>query len=133
MQPKLKEDPKEWQKFTLVMALALMLIFYLFYRRKWVSVELTFWVFLILSAAIITCAFFPPWFRGFYRAGMTASFHVGQFMGRILLIVVFWLVLTPLGLWLRLMGKDLLQTKRNPAAKSYWHPAKTGQKFDRLF
>jgi hypothetical protein len=133
MQPKLKENPKEWQKFTLVMGLALMALFYLLYRRKWISVDITCWAFLILSAAMIACGFFPQWFRGFYRAGMTASFHLGQFMGRLLLIAVFWLVITPLGLWLRLLGKDLLQTKRNPSASSYWHPAKTSQEFDRLF
>lgn len=133
MQPKLKEDPREWQKFTLVMSLALMLVFYLLYRRRWVSIEVTFWTFLGLGGVIVAGAIFPRWFRGFYRAGMTASFHVGQFMGRVLLGLVFWLVITPLGLWLRWMGKDLLKTRRDSSASSYWQPAKTEREFDRLF
>ena len=54
----------------------------------------------VLIAALIC----PRWFRGFYRAGMTVSFHFGQVVGKVLLTVFFFLFLTPLGLLLRLMG-----------------------------
>ncbi len=39
---------------------------------------------------------------------------------RIILTLIFYGVLTPIGLWLRLTGKDLLQLKRKPSLKSYW-------------
>jgi hypothetical protein len=63
---------------------------------------------------------------------MTVSFHIGQVMGRILLTVLFVIVVTPMGLLLRLFGKDLLQLKRRPTT-SYWRAAKNANQFDRMF
>jgi hypothetical protein len=49
---------------------------------------------------------------------------LGHALGRvttpILLAVVFALVIVPLGLALRLLGKDLLGLRRDPKAASYW-------------
>lgn len=42
----------------------------------------------------------------------------------LLLVLVFYLVFAPVGLALRLLGKDPLQQKRDPAAPSYWRPKK---------
>lgn len=39
---------------------------------------------------------------------------------RIILTLIFYLVLTPIGWWLRLTGKDLLNLKIQPKASSYW-------------
>ena len=126
MQPRLKEQPKEWVKFTAVMAVLVSVLSWLLYRPVFPTV-------LILGlVTMLICVARPRWFRGFYRGGMTVSFHVGQFMGRILLTVLFLLVVTPMGLLLRLFGKDLLRLKR-PEADSYWHPAKNANQFDRMF
>ncbi len=64
---------------------------------------------------------------------MTASFHVGQVLGRVLLMVVFLGLVTPLGWALRLAGKDLLGLRRSPGATTYWRPAKRTSPFDRMF
>src|SRR5688572_10717076 len=126
MQPKLKEQPKEWVKFTVVMALLASVLSWLLYRPSFRTV-------LVLALlTVLIAAIRPRWFRRFYRGGMTVSFHVGQVMGRILLILLFLLVVTPMGLLLRLFGKDLLRLKR-PAANSYWHEAKNANQFDRMF
>lgn len=39
---------------------------------------------------------------------------------RIILFLMFYLIFTPLGLILKLLGKDLLDIKINKSAKSYW-------------
>ena len=64
---------------------------------------------------------------------MTLSFQVGQIIGRILLTLFFFLLVTPMGLMLRLLGKDLLRLKRTPDAKTYWRKAKDNRDFDRMF
>jgi len=79
----------------------------------------------LLALVLFGCALRPKWFRGFYRAGMTISFHVGQAIGVVLLTFFFLVVLTPIGLALRLLGKDLLRLKRRPGARSYWLSART--------
>jgi hypothetical protein len=38
----------------------------------------------------------------------------------IVLGIMFYVVVTPTGLIMRLLGKDLLRLKRDPAAASYW-------------
>jgi hypothetical protein len=133
MRLKLKENPREWQKFTLAMMTAFCLAGYLLYRRTVISLP-SFW--LIVSLALVTvgvCGFVPRWFRPIYRLGMTLSFRVGQVMGRILLTVVFFLVLTPLGLLMRLFGKDLLGTHNPAPTDSYWQAARPNSSFERPF
>ena len=112
MKLKLKEDPSEWRKFMFVFLVFLTGIGYLLYRRYhldpiWFSILL--WN---LGLWMIVASIFPRWFRGVYRAAMTGSFYMGQVMGHVLLTAFYLLFVTPLGLGLRLMGKDLLALKK---------------------
>ena len=132
MKLKLKEDPKEWLKFTAVMAVAAGLMVFLLYRRKVLGAEMSVAAGAVLVLVVAACAIRPRWFRGFYRAGMTVSFHLGQALGWVWLTLFFLLVLTPLGLLLRAFGKDLLALKRRPK-DSYWRKAKPGGGLDRQF
>ena len=50
-----------------------------------------------------------------------------------MLTLFFFLVLTPLGLALRLAGKDLLALKKDARATTYWHPAKKPGDLERMF
>ncbi len=133
MKLKLKEEPREWLKFTAVMAVVVAIVTYLLHRKGIISRELL----LVMGAGLVVvlsvCSIWPHWFRGFYRGGMTVSFHFGQVIGKVLLTLLFLLMVTPLGLVLRLCGKDLLELKRKPAATTYWCPARKGTRFDRLF
>lgn len=133
MHPKLKENPREWLKFTAVMAAAATVLAAVLWRRHFISTSAFAASASGLAALVAFCALQPRWFHGFYRAGMTASFHVGQVIGRILLSAVFLLVVTPLGLILRLTGKDLLQLRRDPNAPTYWRSAKPGGPLERQF
>jgi hypothetical protein len=127
MQLKLKDNPKEWLKFTAVMALLVSVLSFVLHRP-------IFPIVLAMAVlALVACAVQPRWFRGFYRGGMTVSFHIGQVMGKILLTILFLLVVTPMGLLLRMMGKDLLQLKRPSSVSTYWRQAKTSPQFDRMF
>jgi len=129
---KLKEEPKEWLKFTAVMAALAVLLSVLLCRRKVIGVEALSGIAIAVVLALCVCALRPRWFRGFYRAGMTASFRVGQALGWVWLTLLFLLVLTPLGLLLRAFGKDLLAMKRREA-DTYWRPARPPGGFDRQF
>ena len=133
MKLKLKEEPREWLKFTGVMALAGAIVAFALHRKYVVSREVFIGMMSGLALVLAICAARPRWFRGFYRAGMTASWHVGQVMGRLLLTVLFLLHVTPLGLRLRVLGKALLELKRRPDAASYWHVAKKPGPLDRMF
>ena len=133
MKLKLKENPNEWRKFTAVMAGALAVLAWLLQARGILPRAWLVGGWAVLASAVVLSLLAPRWFRGFYRVGMTVSFHIGQAMGKVLLTLFFLLVLTPLGLLLRLFGQDLLKLKRNRTATTYWQPTKTNREFDRLF
>ena len=133
MQPKLKENPKDWLKFTAAVCLVLALVVAGLARRHVFS-RATMWSLLaLLLITLLVCLLKPRLFRSFYRVGMTVSFYIGHLFGRILLTLIFLLVLTPLGLMLKLMGKDLLRLKRDPSAQTYWEPVKQNHDLEREF
>jgi len=133
VKPRLKENPKDWLKFTVVCCVVVMLIVRTLERRGVLRHGAALALFAIALGTLVLCIVRPTWFRSFYRAGMTVSFYVGQIVSRISLTVFFLLVVTPLGLLLRLFGKDLLHLKRKPASESYWQPVNRPQNLNRQF
>ena len=61
----------------------------------------------------------PAWLRLAHKAWMSLAVCMGWVMSRVLLTAIFYLVLTPLGLLLKLSGKDLMH-KRRDTGGSYW-------------
>jgi len=61
-----------------------------------------------------------PVFKPIHIGWMKLAFVLGWFMTRVILSIFYYLILTPIGLVLRIGGKDLLDTKINRDAKSYW-------------
>ena len=57
--------------------------------------------------------------RGFYRAWMRVAMVIGTIVNTIVLAVVFYLVITPMGLVMKLAGKDPMRRKFDPSASSY--------------
>ena len=45
---------------------------------------------------------------------------LGNIFAPIVMSFIFFLVVTPIGLLMRIMGRDLLRTKYNKSGKSYW-------------
>ncbi len=131
MQLKLKEGPREWQKFMFVLAIFCCFIAFALNRKGRLAQPDFHLVCFASGLALVACLVRPEWFRGLYRAVMTGSFYVGQFMGKVILTLFFLFVITPLGLCLR--GKDLLGLKKNLEATTYWRPAKSSREFDRMF
>ncbi len=127
-----KEDPKEWRKSALLTALGLAILSSLLCWRKHFPANIWL-VFLALLGLVAICAVLRPrWFRGWYRLSLRLGFYSSQFIGRCILLAFFIAVITPLGLMLRLAGKDPLQLKR-PNTMTFWHPSKDDGPLDRLF
>lgn len=130
---RLKENPREWQKFTLVMACVANALTWLLRWRHGIPLPIPVSVGAASLVVLVLCWARPHWFRGFYRGGMTVSFHIGQTIGKVMLTLLFFLIVTPMGLILRLAGKDLLDLRKQAGVKTYWRTAKNSQQFDRQF
>lgn len=77
-----------------------------------------------------------PMRRPLYVGWMYAAFPIGWTISHILLGIVFYLVITPIGLGLRLFGNDPMHRRFEPDAASYWvrrPPVKDVKRYYRQF
>lgn len=51
---------------------------------------------------------------------MKFAFYMGIVMSYVLLTITYYVVITPVGLLMRLFGNDPMKRKIDPQAKSYW-------------
>lgn len=52
---------------------------------------------------------------------MGFSVIIGFFVSRIILTILFYVVLTPIGIVIKLLGKDILDERIDKEKESYWH------------
>ena len=62
----------------------------------------------------------PQILRPIYYGWMSFAFVLGSIMTRVILTVFFFLVLLPVGLFFKLIGRDALHRKIDREAPSYW-------------
>ena len=62
----------------------------------------------------------PVVLKPVYRVWMALAVVLGFIMTRVILSVVYYLVMTPIGLAMRLFGKDPMHRRIDPDAASYW-------------
>jgi hypothetical protein len=87
---------------------------------------------LVLFGAIL-----PRALKWIYIAWMSVAFVLGFVMAHVILTLLFLLVITPMGLVARLVGKDFLSLKLDRTAKTYWlpreHKARSPADYERQF
>ncbi|MEM9553020.1 MAG: SxtJ family membrane protein [Acidobacteriota bacterium] len=87
---------------------------------------------LMLLGAVV-----PRVLRPIYLGWMTMAIILGAFMTRVLLTLFFFLVLTPVGLFFRLIGRDALHRRLDRDAASYWiakeYPIPGRERFEKFF
>ncbi|MFH0986162.1 MAG: SxtJ family membrane protein [Candidatus Omnitrophota bacterium] len=71
--------------------------------------------FLVVAGVVI-----PSILKPFQKAWMTLAVLMGWVMTRVILSALFYFAITPIGLILRLTGKDLLDQRLEPKKNSYW-------------
>ena len=109
--------PKDLRKFGLTMGIFFGILGGLFlWRGKaawswWTGLSAFFLFFGILL---------PGWLKGIHRAWMTLALLMGWVMTRVVLIIFFYIVLTPIGFFARLSGKRPLGLRSEKGKVSYW-------------
>lgn len=109
---------KDLRNFGLILGLVFFLIgtrmFFKYSRPLYLCLPiagLLFIIFGLLSPLALNPA---------YKAWMKAAHVAGWVTTRVMLIIVFYVILTPMGLINRLMRKDLLDIRVEKDRKSYW-------------
>ncbi|HTY36258.1 MAG TPA: SxtJ family membrane protein [Bacteroidota bacterium] len=79
---------------------------------------------------LLTGLFVQPVLKPIYIGWMKFAFVLGWINTRLLLGIFFYLILTPGGLIMRLLGRDALKLKFDRKAGTYWIP-RAQQPFER--
>jgi uncharacterized membrane protein len=67
----------------------------------------------------------PVLVRPLYVVWMGLAFPIGWTVSHVMMLAVFYLVLTPIGISMRLCGRDPMQRRMDRDAKTYWLPRST--------
>ncbi|QIE43697.1 hypothetical protein G5B39_16880 (plasmid) [Rhodobacteraceae bacterium SC52] len=78
------------------------------------------WAFAVAGVFLLFALWKPGFLSGLNRAWFWLGTMIGAVMAPIVMFVIFVTVMVPIGLALRLVGKDLLSQKIDKAASSYW-------------
>ena len=62
----------------------------------------------------------PPLVKPIYLLLMALALPIGWVVSHVAMAILYFLIVTPIGLVFRLMGRDLLSRKFDPHAASYW-------------
>jgi hypothetical protein len=114
---KLKTGDRDLRKFGLTIGGVFVLLGLLFLLRHRSSYPL----FLGAGAGLTALAvIWPRALKYVYIAWMALAFTLGLVMSNVILVLFFFLVVTPIGLLARLFQKDFLARKWDKQAASYW-------------
>ncbi len=62
----------------------------------------------------------PKWIRPIYVGWMVAVFPIGWTVSHLMMAVVYYFVVTPIGLWRTRQAGDPMQRKYDTDAETYW-------------
>ncbi|MCZ6703902.1 MAG: SxtJ family membrane protein [Ignavibacteria bacterium] len=113
----IKEDKTTLRKFGLTVGTVLLLVGIVLYLTG-KSSSVVFGgvgVLLILFGLIL-----PNILKPLNKIWMTLAVILGWFMSRVILIILFYLIITPIGFLLKIFGRDHLKLKRDDSLSSYW-------------
>jgi hypothetical protein len=88
------------------------------------------------TATLLLCSFYyavPTAQSMIFHAWLAVVYPIGWIISHALLAMTFYLVITPIGLAVRLCSRDSLQRKLDRSAKTYWSPHNTIEDTERYF
>jgi hypothetical protein len=113
----IKGDKSDWRKFGITMGIILALMgFYLLWKKK----NYSEYVFLLTAAFFISGLVIPSALKYVYKVWMAISVIMGFIMTRVIMVIIFYMIVTPVSFVASIIGKNFLDMKIDKTAKSYW-------------
>ena len=113
------KDKKEWKKFGTGLCIILLIIASILLIKG----KGSYLYFSGTGILILILAFFiPVLLKPLYIFFSIIGFGLGWFMTRLILNILFYLILTPIGLISKLFGKHFLDLKFKEKKNSFWIP-----------
>ena len=114
----IKTDNKAIRDFGILIGCIILIIAgFLFFKKSDLSLSIILFGFSFISLALILPVFLKP----FYLLWMYFAVVLGWFMTRLILGLLFYIIVSPIGVLLRLFGKEFLELNKNKLNNSYWN------------
>jgi len=112
-----KKTNKELRKFGITLAIAFAILGgLLFWRDKPAGPYL----FIISGLFLVTGLIIPRLLSPVEWGWMKIAHALGYVMTRLLLTITFYIMITPIGIVMKILGKDPLRMRFDKEADSYW-------------
>ena len=95
------------------------------------TVSYVFWGLAVLTALFSILV--PKANRPLYVALVLITWPIGLVVSHVIVAIVFFGVITPIGLLFRVLGRDPLHRRFEPQARSYWVPHNPPDDVERYF
>jgi hypothetical protein len=114
----IKSEKSDLRKFGIIVGIVLLIIAGFFFLKEKESFQL----FLTIGTVLfVTGIVIPFTLKPIYWVWMTFATILGWFMTRVILSLLFYVILTPIGLIARSFGKQFLDLKWNKTDNTYWN------------
>lgn len=110
----------ELRVFALLLMVFLALLAGLAVQGEWISATAGGVLFVLANIVGLLGLALPRSFRRVYVGWMLLMFPFGWLISHALLAIIFYLVMMPIALVMRLVGYDPLQRKFDRTARTYW-------------
>ncbi|MFC2161906.1 SxtJ family membrane protein [Acidobacteriota bacterium] len=114
----IKSGKKDLRKFGVTIGIALTLLGVLF---LWQGKEIYVYFFILSATLIFHSLLIPNLLKPLQKIWMTFAVMMGWFMSRVLLSILFYIIVTPIGLITGIIGKRFLDLKFEKSKESYWN------------
>ena len=132
-----KPAPRELRAFGKVIALGFPIVAVLLGASAWLRSHAwpswTLWLGAVGFLVGLACVLVPRAARPLYLVWMALGCCIGLVVGNLVLAAIYFLVVTPIGLALRLAGRDPLRRAIEPEHQSYWDDAQKAGDAERYF
>ena len=114
----IKSGKKELREFGVTIGIVFGLLGAFFWWRG----KEHYFYFLTVSSVLIVCGLLIPIvLKPLQKVWMALAIVIGSVMTKVILCVLFYFILTPLGLTAKLLGKQFLDLQIDKTKKSHWN------------
>lgn len=123
-------SPKQVRRFGIILSVLLLVLFGV---RSWILHDPQWVGFVTAMVLAVTSLAAPGIVRTIYVPWMILARSIGFVFTHLLLGIIFYVIFTPVGLAMKILGRDPLGLKRN--RESYWIERKPDQStnYERMF
>ena len=130
----IRKDNKAIRDFGILIGFILLFIAgILFYKERDLNLPIIALGISFIGLGLVIPIFLKP----FYLIWMVFAVILGWFMSRLILVILFYFILTPIGLVGKLFGHNYLGNNFNSSTKSYWNlidsKSEINQDFEKQF